>query len=72
MLANSHSWDSLLHWTVAWEMMSSDWQAEQTGVDRVARRFKALAGSCFGPNGFRLNGFRSEGCVVISFPVEAA
>ena len=46
--------------------MSSDWQLEQTGVDRVARRLKIPADSWFG-----LNGLRSEGCV-ISFPVEAA
>jgi putative SOS response-associated peptidase YedK len=35
-------------------MMSSDWQLEQTGVDRVARWFTTWAGS-----GFWLNGLRS-------------
>ena len=72
MLANSHSCDSLLHWAVAWAMMSSDWQCEQTGVDRVAgddlRRLTIGAGSwvelCV-----ELNGLRSKACVML-FPVE--
>jgi hypothetical protein len=38
VLANSHSWDSLLHWMVAWAMMSSDRHCEQTGVARDACR----------------------------------
>jgi|ERR1700730_2327074 hypothetical protein len=33
-------------------MISSDWQLEQTGVDRVARRLTICAGSGFGLNGF--------------------
>jgi hypothetical protein len=57
--ASSHSCDSLLHWAVAWEMTSSDRQLEQTGVDRLARRMKILAGSVF-----ELNGLRSDGCVI--------
>jgi hypothetical protein len=57
--ASSHSCDSLLHWAVAWEVTSSDRQLEQTGVERLARRLKILAGSCFG-----WNGLRSEGCVI--------
>ena len=36
--ANSQACDLLLHCTVAWEMMSSDWQLEQTGVARDAAR----------------------------------
>jgi len=47
-------------------MMSSDWQLEQTGVERVVGavgRLKLFAGS-----GFALNGLRSEGCVM-SFPL---
>ena len=42
--ANSHSCDSLLHCTMAWEMMSSEWQCEQTGVNRAACRLTTLAG----------------------------
>src|SRR3984885_11344797 len=57
VLASSHSWDSLLHCTVAREVMSSDRQFEQTGVDRVACRLALLAGS-----GFRLNGLSSDAC----------
>jgi hypothetical protein len=59
VLASSHSWDSLLHWAVACEMMSSDRQLEQTGVERVARRLTIRAGS-----GLRLNGLRSDVCVI--------
>ena len=41
--------------------MSSDWQLEQTGVDRVARRLTTWAGS-----GFWLNGLRSKACLISS------
>jgi len=34
-------------------MISSDWQLEQTGVDRVARRLTNCAGSVFELNGLR-------------------
>src|SRR6267143_4029862 len=44
-------------------MMSSDWQLEQTGVDRVARRLTICAGS-----GFELNGLRSKACLIF-FPL---
>lgn len=35
VLASSHSCFSLLHWAVAWEMMSSERQPAQMGVERV-------------------------------------
>jgi hypothetical protein len=60
VLANSHCCDSLLHWTGAWEMMSSDWQLEQTGVDREAGRLTILDG--WDDSWFRLNGLRSKAC----------
>ncbi len=60
VLASSHSWDSLLHWAVACEMMSSDWQLEQTGVERAAaRRLTIRVGSWL-----ILNGLRSEAWVI--------
>ena len=64
--ANSHSCDSLLHCTMAWEMMSSDRQCAQTGVNRVACRTSraGLAGSWF-----RLNGLRSDACFMLCPPV---
>ena len=43
-------------------MISSDWQLEQTGVDRVAGRLAICAGS-----GFELNGLRSKDCLIF-FP----
>ena len=49
VLASSHSCFSLLHCAVAWEVISSEWQWEQTGVDRVDgtdRRSAFCAGSC--------------------------
>jgi hypothetical protein len=52
-------------------MMSSDWQSEQTGVDRVAgdvRRFTIGAGS-WAELCVELNGLRSKACVML-FPVE--
>jgi hypothetical protein len=63
VLANSHACDSLLHCTVARAMTSSDWQLEQTGVDRdtgwltIREGCDALAGSWL-----RLNGLRSNAC----------
>ena len=66
MLANSHSCDSLLHCAVALEMMSSDWQCEQTGVDRVARVARRLA--IWAGSWFELNGLRSKEWVM-SFQV---
>jgi len=65
MFASSHTCDSLLHCAVACEMMSSDRQCEQTGVDRVARadrRWTIWDGSWF-----KLNGLRSKAWVM-SFP----
>jgi hypothetical protein len=53
-------------------MMSSDWQAAQTGVDRVARNVRRLtiwAGSGVELNWVELNGLRSKACVML-FPVE--
>lgn len=41
-------------------MISSDWQFEQTGVDRDAGRLTILDG--LDDSGFRLNGLRSNGC----------
>src|SRR4051812_754570 len=58
VLASSHSWDSLLHCTVAWATMSSDWQCEQTGVDLVATRLMVragLPGASTASNGLRSN-----------------
>jgi hypothetical protein len=49
VLASSHSCLSLLHWAVAWEMMSSEWHLAQTGVVRVeddAPRSAFCGGSC--------------------------
>jgi hypothetical protein len=40
-------------------VISSDWQLEQTGVDRVAGRLAICAGS-----GFELNGLRSKDCLI--------
>jgi hypothetical protein len=64
VLASTHSWDSLLHWAVAWEMMSSEWQLEQTGVERVARQLTIRFGSRAG-SWLRLNGLRSDVCVIL-------
>jgi hypothetical protein len=44
VLVNSHCCDSLLHCTGAWQMMSSDWQLEQTGVERDAGQWRVLDG----------------------------
>jgi hypothetical protein len=70
--ANSQACDSLLHCAVACAMMSSDWQAAQTGVDRVARevgRWTVWTGSAVEVNWLELNGLRSKACVML-FPVE--
>jgi hypothetical protein len=67
--ASSHSCDSLLHWAVAWEMMSSERQLEQTGVSRVARVVRRL--TIWAGSWFELNGLRSEACVML-FPIEAS
>jgi len=48
----------LLHWAVACEMMSSDRQCEQTGVDRVARDARRL--TIWAGSWFKLNGLRSK------------
>jgi hypothetical protein len=45
-------------------MTSSDWQLEQTGVDRVARRLTMCAGSVF-----ELNGLRSKASLIF-FPLD--
>jgi hypothetical protein len=52
---NCHSWDSLLHWVVAWQTMSSDPHLEHTGVD-LADRWSV---SDLGPFAIRLNGLTS-------------
>src|SRR6476646_5985994 len=53
-------------------MMSSDWQTEQTGVDRDARRLTISAGSCrlaICPGSWlRLNGLRSAVCFISLAP----
>jgi hypothetical protein len=51
-------------------MMSSDWQFEQTGVDRVARVARAarVAAARRAGSWCELNGLRSEACVML-FPV---
>lgn len=67
VLASSHSCDSLLHWAVACAMMSSDWQLEQTGVDRVARITRRLA--IWAGSWLELNGLRSRVCVML-FPLK--
>src|ERR1700722_14578248 len=41
-------------------MMSSDWQLEQTGVDRAAGRLTIVDG--WDDSWFRLNGLRSKAC----------
>jgi hypothetical protein len=64
VLASCHSCDSLLHCAVACEMTSSDWQLEQTGVDREARRLTICAGPCF-----ELNGLRSKASLIFLFPL---
>jgi hypothetical protein len=43
--------------------MSSDWQLEQTGVDRVARRLAICAGSVF-----ELNGLRGKASLIFFAP----
>jgi hypothetical protein len=48
-------------------MTSSDWQLEQTGVDREARRLTICAGPCF-----ELNGLRSKASLIFSFPAPKA
>ena len=45
-------------------MTSSDWQLEQTGVDRVTRRLMICAGPWF-----ELNGLRSKASLIFSFPL---
>src|SRR6202171_6368918 len=45
-------------------MISSDWQLEQTGVDRIARRLTICAGS-----GFALNGLRSKASLIFLSPL---
>jgi hypothetical protein len=58
VLASSHSWVSLLHCTVASAVMSSDWQIEHTGVDRVATRWTVrtgVPGASTASNGLRSN-----------------
>ena len=64
VLANSHCCDSLLHCTGAWETMSSDWQLEQTGVDRCDGRLTVLDG--WDGSWLRLNGLRSVTCFMCS------
>ena len=70
VLASSHSCDSLLHWAVACAMMSSDWQFEQTGVERVVRAARAAARrlAIWAGSWCELNGLRSEACVML-FPI---
>jgi hypothetical protein len=46
-------------------MISSDWQLEQTGVDRVARRLTNCAGSVF-----ELNGLRSKASLIFLFSLD--
>jgi len=58
VLANCHSWDSLLHWATAWETISSERQSQQTGVDRVERDARRL--TIFVGSGFELNGLSSN------------
>jgi hypothetical protein len=65
VLASCHSCDSLLHWAMAWETISSDWQLEQTGVDRVARQLTICAGA---GSGLELNGLRSKASRIFIFP----
>jgi hypothetical protein len=48
-------------------MTSSDWQLEQTGVDRVARRLRSCAGPCF-----ELNGLRSKASLIFLSPAPKA
>jgi hypothetical protein len=46
-------------------MMSSDWQVEQTGVDRAARIARAVRRpTIWAVSWFELNGLRSEACVM--------
>jgi hypothetical protein len=71
VLANSQSCDSLLHWIVAWAMMSSERQLEQTGVVRDACRpaictLEVLA--CLPGSEFWLNGLRSDHVGFMSCP----
>jgi len=54
-------------------MMSSDWQFEQTGVDRVARVVRAARAGArrlaiWAGSWCELNGLRSEACVML-FPI---
>src|ERR1700733_4703048 len=70
--ANSQACDSLLHCAVACAMMSSDWHAAHTGVERVARavgRLTIWAGSPVEVNWLELNGLSSKAWVML-FPVE--
>ena len=67
VLANSHSCDSLLHCTVAWAMMSSDRQFEQSGVDRDDARGLATRAGLPG-SWLWLNGLRSDHVCFMSRP----